>query len=85
MARAAVALRLLEVVDVDVSAFRRPGDDLIPLDGLDTAEVVVVEDADRPDQDVWNSLGYYRTGTRQETLLVQFIVIFIPDCCALVA
>ena len=41
----ALSLGLLEVVDVDVSALRRPGDDLIPLDGLDMAEVVVVENA----------------------------------------
>ena len=61
MTRAALSLRLLEVVDVDVSALRSPGDDLVPLDGLDVAEVVVVEDADRPDQDVWNSLCYCRT------------------------
>ena len=45
MTRGALSLRLLEVVDVDVSALRRPGDDLIPLDGLDMAEVVVVENA----------------------------------------
>ena len=45
VARRAVSLGLLEVVDVDVSALRRPGDDLIPLDGLDMAEVVVVENA----------------------------------------
>ena len=45
VARGALSLRLLEVVDVDVSALRRPGDDLIPLDGLDMAEVVVVENA----------------------------------------
>ena len=45
MARGALSLRLLEVVDVDVSALRRPGDDLIPLDGFDMAEVVVVENA----------------------------------------
>ena len=42
----ALSLGLLEVVDVDVSALRPgPGDDLIPLDGLDVAEVVVVENA----------------------------------------
>ena len=41
----ALSLGLLEVVDVDVSALRRSGDDLIPLDGLDMAEVVVVENA----------------------------------------
>ena len=45
MARGALSLRLLEVVDVDISALRGPGDDLIPLDGLDVAEVVVVENA----------------------------------------
>ena len=45
VAGGALPLRLLEVVDVDVSALRRPGDDLIPLDGLDMAEVVVVENA----------------------------------------
>ena len=45
VAGGALALRLLEVVDVDVSALRRPGDDFIPLDGLDMAEVVVVENA----------------------------------------
>ena len=45
MTRAALSLRLLEVVDVDVSALRSPGDDLVPLDGLDMAEVVVVENA----------------------------------------
>ena len=61
VARRAVSLGLLEVVDVHVSALRCPGDDLIPLDGLDVAEVVVVEDADRPDQDVWNSLCYCTT------------------------
>ena len=45
MARGTLSLRLLEVVDVDVSALRGPGDYLIPLDGLDMAEVVVVENA----------------------------------------
>ena len=45
MAGGALSLRLLEVVDVDISALRGPGDDLIPLDGLDVAEVVVVENA----------------------------------------
>ena len=45
VARAAVPLGLLEVVDVDVSALRGPGDNLVPLDGLDMAEVVVVENA----------------------------------------
>ena len=45
VARSALSLRLLEVVDVDVSALRGSRDDLIPLDGLDMAEVVVVENA----------------------------------------
>ena len=53
MAGTALSLRLLEVVDVDVSALRRPGDDLVPLDGLDVAEVVVVEDPDAPLENVW--------------------------------
>ena len=54
MARCAVPLRLLEVVDVDVSALRPgPGDDLIPLDGLDVAEVVVVQDAHTALEDIW--------------------------------
>ena len=52
VARRAVSLGLLEVVDVHVSALRRPGDDLVPLDGLDVAEVVVVEDADTSLQNV---------------------------------
>ena len=46
MAWGAFSLGLLEVVDVDISALWRPSDDLIPLDGLDMAEVVVVENAD---------------------------------------
>ena len=45
MTRGALSLRLLEVVDVDVSALGRVRDDLVPLDGLDVAEVVVVENA----------------------------------------
>ena len=60
VAGGAVPLGLGEVVHVDVlGGVAR--DDLVPLDGLDVAEVVVVEDADRTDQDVWNSLGYCRT------------------------
>ena len=47
-------LRLLEVVDVDVSALRGPGDDLVPLDGLDVAEVVVVENAHTALQNICN-------------------------------
>ena len=57
VAGGAVPLRFREVVHVDVLR-PRPRDDLLPLDRLDVAEVVVVEDADRPDQDVWNSLCY---------------------------
>ena len=53
MAGGALSLRLLEVVDVDISALRGPGDDLIPLDGLDVAEVVVVENAHTPLENVW--------------------------------
>lgn len=53
MARAAVALRLLEVVDVDVSALGRVRDDLVPLDRLDVAQVVVVQDAHAAFQYIW--------------------------------
>ena len=51
VAGGAVALRLREVVDVDV---HRAGarDDLAPLDGLDVAEVVVVQDTHRPVQNI---------------------------------
>ena len=52
VAGGAVPLRLLEVVHVHISALRGPGDDLVPLDGLDVAEVVVVEDAHAPLQDI---------------------------------
>ena len=48
----AVPLGLLEVVDVDVSALGGPGDDLVPLDGLDVAEVVVVENTHTPLENV---------------------------------
>ncbi len=41
MAGSAVSLRLREVVDVDVLGVVA-GDDLVPLDRLDVAEVVVV-------------------------------------------
>ena len=52
MAGRTVALRLCEVVDEDVA---RGGsrDDLLPLDCLDVAEVVVVQHTHRPVQDVW--------------------------------
>ena len=54
MAGTALSLRLLKVVDVDVSALGRVRDDLVPVDGLDVAEVVVVEDTNAAFQDVWN-------------------------------
>ena len=53
MARAAVPLGLLEVVDVDVSALGRVRDDLVPLDRLDVAQVVVVQDAHAALEDIW--------------------------------
>ena len=53
VARGAVSLGLLEVVDVDISTLGGPGDDLVPLDGLDVAEVVVVENAHTPLENVW--------------------------------
>ena len=54
MAGTTLSLRLLEVVDVDVSALGRVRDDLVPVDGLDVAQVVVVEDTNAAFQDVWN-------------------------------
>ena len=51
MARCTIPLGFLEIVDIDVSGVL-PGDDLVPLDGLDVAEVVVVQDADGPAQDI---------------------------------
>ena len=54
MAGTTLSLRLLEVVDVDVSALGRIRDDLVPVDGLDVAQVVVVEDTNAAFQDVWN-------------------------------
>ena len=54
MAGTALSLRLLEVVDVDVSALGRVRDDLVPVDGLDVAQVVVVEDTNAAFKDVWN-------------------------------
>ena len=54
MAGTALSLRLLEIVDVDVSALGRVRDDLVPVDCLDVAQVVVVEDTNAAFQDVWN-------------------------------
>ena len=54
MAGAALSLGLLEVVDIDVSALGRVSDDLVPVDRLDVAEVVVVQDTHTALQDVWN-------------------------------
>lgn len=54
MAGTTLSLRLLEVVDVDVSALGRVRDDLVPVDCLDVAQVVVVEDTNAAFQDVWN-------------------------------
>ena len=48
----AVPLRLREVVHVDVLR-PRPRDDLLPLDGLDVAEVVVVQDSHTALEDIW--------------------------------
>ena len=52
VARRAVPLRFREVVHVDILR-PRPRDDLLPLDGLDVAEVVVVEDAHAALEDIW--------------------------------
>ena len=52
MAGCAVSLRLREVVDVDVLGVVA-GDDLVPLDRLDVAEVVVVQNTHRPVQDIY--------------------------------
>ena len=54
MAGAALSLGLLKVVDINVSALGRVGDDLVPVDRLDVAEVVVVQDSHAALQDVWN-------------------------------
>ena len=54
MAGAALSLRLLEVVDIDISALGRVCDDLVPVDGLDVAEVIVVQDTHAALQDVCN-------------------------------
>ena len=53
VARGAVSLGLLEVVDVDVSALGRVRDDLVPLDRLDVAQVVVVQDTHAAFQYIW--------------------------------
>lgn len=58
MAETALALRLLEVVNIDISALGRVGDDLVPVDCLDVAEVVVVQDTNAAFQDVWNKKAY---------------------------
>ncbi len=52
MAGSAVSLRLREVVDVDVLGVVA-GDDLVPLDRLDVAEVVVVQDTHRSMQNIY--------------------------------
>ena len=52
MAGTAFSLRLLEVVDIDISALGRVRNDLVPVDGLDVAKVVVVEDTHAAFQDV---------------------------------
>ena len=51
MAGCAVSLRLREVVDEDVLG-GGARDDLLPLDGLDVAQVVVVQHADRALEDI---------------------------------
>lgn len=51
VAGSAVSLGLREVVHVDVLG-GGSGDDLLPLDGLDVAEVVVVEDANGTNENV---------------------------------
>ena len=58
MAGGAVAFRLCEVVDVHVLG-GGARDDLVPLDGLDVAEVVVVQDPHRPVQDVYKYYNEY--------------------------
>ena len=58
MAEAALALRLLEVVNIDVAALGRVRDDLVPVDRLDVAEVVVVQDTNTAFQDVCNKEAY---------------------------
>ena len=48
----AVSFRLLEIVHIDISCIWT-SDYLVPLDCLDVAEVVVVENPDGATQDVW--------------------------------
>ena len=62
VAGGAVPLRLREVVHVDVLR-PRPRDDLLPLDGLDVAEVVVVQDAHTALEDIWG----WREGENDES------------------
>lgn len=51
MAGGAVSFGLREVVDVDILG-GGPSDDFVPLDGLDVAEVVVIENANGADENV---------------------------------
>ena len=51
MAGGAVSLGFVELVVVDVLGVGA-GDDLLPLDGLDVAQVVVVQNADASLQDI---------------------------------
>ena len=51
----AVALGLVEVVVVDVLGVGA-GDDLLPVDGLDVAEVVVVQDANAAFKNIWKKI-----------------------------
>ena len=57
MARSAVSLVLSEPVDVKVLG-RRASDDLLPLDGLDVAQVVVVQDPNAAGQYVCKKIGF---------------------------
>ena len=63
VARRAVPLRFREVVHVDVLR-PRPRDDLLPLDRLDVAEVVVVQDAHTALEDIWG----WREGENDESV-----------------
>ena len=57
VARGAISLGLLEVVDVVVFAER--GDDLRPLDRLDVAQVVVVHDAHTAIKNFWKKNYFF--------------------------